>query len=578
MSLPFIPAVNAKVVVTWRYLRTTTTNRWFGVFARDEKKKSWMITYTGEFLRDGDLLKPFATSRGVLHDKICDWPPPANVHVISITPHDTSIPTLHSAVPPPNEPRQRQVLEKEELEARAAMAQKLRRLRPKVPAPPRNAAQKPESDGRIKIAQSEKKAWVALYTFFVKTSTLRNREAAARLKLLQSEMLARTTLGVAFNKFRDPAGNCPTDELFGDDDVGDLPTQTSVSEIDGAAHDREDVLEDLEDLVERLAEEPPPPFRCGNGANVPPVAALTGHDLIKMLQRGPPRIPSIAMLSLVKGTHDEHRRLLKHLATMPADLQKEQLPNALVNYLMRQRQSRNWRWSTTLKMFACCQGALAALPLYRDCIHPLYLKFSVVWTNSIKAAAREARQELPRQPCAAMWDQVRTVLRTEPSLPTFVAILLAWFSAARVGCILQLSRQDVTVHSDHSLTIRFQRGKSVLARGQCYSVHTPAIPEELRPRLLRWLDERRSLLFPMDFKGPTVKDALRRVDPRLEQRSLRRGSLQALARQPGMTDDMLMLFSGHSCVKTLRRYLNWGTAAHHTRTAMVTAAADALVS
>ena len=54
----------------------------------------------------------------------------------------------------------------------------------------------------------------------------------------------------------------------------------------------------------------------------------------------------------------------------------------------------------------------------------------------------------------------------------------------------------------------------------------------------------------------------------LEQRSLRRGAIQALAKSPGITDEVLMMFSGHTQVATLRRYLSWGVAATHTRKVM----------
>jgi hypothetical protein len=69
-----------------------------------------------------------------------------------------------------------------------------------------------------------------------------------------------------------------------------------------------------------------------------------------------------------------------------------------------------------------------------------------------------------------------------------------------------------------------------------------------------------------------IKIALRRSHPELEQRSLRRGALQTLACAPGITDELLMEFSGHTRVATLRRYLNWGKAAPHLQQEMRRAA------
>ena len=51
--------------------------------------------------------------------------------------------------------------------------------------------------------------------------------------------------------------------------------------------------------------------------------------------------------------------------------------------------------------------------------------------------------------------------------------------------------------------------------------------------------------------------ALRSVNPLLEQKSMRRGSLQALAAQ-GVDARTLMHYSGHTQERTLNRYLNWG--------------------
>ena len=53
---------------------------------------------------------------------------------------------------------------------------------------------------------------------------------------------------------------------------------------------------------------------------------------------------------------------------------------------------------------------------------------------------KQAKQELPKQPKAATWAQVRQVL-DNPSLPLplFAAITLAWHSAQRTGDIAEKS-------------------------------------------------------------------------------------------------------------------------------------------
>ena len=327
-------------------------------------------------------------------------------------------------------------------------------------------------------------------------------------------------------------------------------------------HDEDDEPEDLDDLAAWWAgtnydETTLDHFRRGNGAPLPPVAAMTGSDLIALTGKPASCLPRLAERGLVASTRMEHLRMLRTLSQIPADLHKAPMTTAIIEHLMRLRKAHHWRWSTAFKHLCCAQGALNLLPLYR--LAPaLQLSACPVWRQAMRAAQIACRQELPRQPRPATWQEVEKTLRTEKSLPVFSAILLSWMTCARVGCILQLSRPDIDIRPDHTLSVRFRKGKSVRTRGP-YVVHTAPVPAALMPRLQRWLDQRKTTLFPTRPPlGVAVKEALRRTNPALEQRSLRRGSLQTVARTPGMTDATLMELSGHTQVSTLRRYLSWG--------------------
>ena len=221
-----------------------------------------------------------------------------------------------------------------------------------------------------------------------------------------------------------------------------------------------------------------------------------------------------------------------------------------------------------MKLLCTTQGALALLPAYRTS-PALQLSTCPIWRQAMRSAGIKAKQELPQQPTPATWQEVTKVLDSEKRLPTFAAILIAWMTCARTGCVLQLATEDVVLNADGTLSVRFRKGKSVRARGP-YCVHTTTVPPRLRKRLTKWMSQRRHALFTGAVTGPEIKVALRRVNPQLEQRSLRRGALQQLATSPGITDAILMEFSGHTQV--LRRYLNWGKAAHHLRTSMQAAA------
>ena len=328
--------------------------------------------------------------------------------------------------------------------------------------------------------------------------------------------------------------------------------------------DRESDLEDLEELVIEATGENvviPQGFQRADCQAIPAIGQMMGSHLIRVLQnKVPENIPRLAITGLAKSTSNEHKRLLQLVQTASAELQQLPAVSMLVELITRISNERTWRRSTLLKNMASLQGALALLPIYREA-PPMLLRKDPIWQQSMRAATTKARQEMPRQPTPATWEQVKTVLGRETSTPLFCIIPLSWLTAARVGCLLRLSRGDVNINADRTLDVLFRRGKTVASRGP-YTVHTGAIREKFLSRFTRFIESRRSWVFPTNVKVGDVKISLRRVESTLEARSLRRGSLQTLAKLDGMTTETLMLFSGHSSVKTLLRYLNWGLEAN----------------
>ncbi len=300
---------------------------------------------------------------------------------------------------------------------------------------------------------------------------------------------------------------------------------------------------------------------------LPTVVRMIGSDLLQCL-RAPKalHIPTLAKLGIVKTTHQEHQRMLTTLLDLPTDLLKAPLTTAIIESLTRMSITRRWRATTLLKYLCTAQGALAMLPMYVR-TPAILLNNCPIWRQALRGATHRAKQELPRQPAPATFNDVTTAIRMESSHPVRTALILTWLTCARTGCILQLSRDDVDLRPDGSLSIRFRKGKGARVRGP-YTVHTTVIPPQLLAMVRSWLDQRKSKLFNM-IKGRDIMLALRRVSPTLEQRSLRRGSLMTLSATPGVTDQLLMEFSGHTQVTTLRRYLSWGTQAVHLRTSMV---------
>lgn len=306
-------------------------------------------------------------------------------------------------------------------------------------------------------------------------------------------------------------------------------------------------------------------------AAVPAAAPLLGQHLRDWVRQPDAQVPPTALEGLAKTTHKEHLRymlLVAHRMRQP----EAPLAEAIIDTLERLRTDRSWRWSSTLKAAAMIHGALRVLPLYFEDTLPVNLNCYPVWVQAMRSFGLKTKEEKPNQPKPATWEQVRVAVEKASTPELAAAITIAWLTAARMGCVLQLENSDVKI-AGNEVSVTFYRGKGVRSRGP-YTVHTAASNEQLAI-IKPLLTARAKRLFPARLKGEHVKKALRVADPRLEQRSLRRGALQRLA-ATGLDLDTLMRFSGHTQVKTLQRYLNWGLEDAKGRGTMVGAAKVAL--
>lgn len=290
-----------------------------------------------------------------------------------------------------------------------------------------------------------------------------------------------------------------------------------------------------------------------------PVAAHKGALLRTLAVKLPAELPQWALLGLKPSTHKEHLRYLTTIRDhMPAGHLDKPLTQAIAETLHLLHVKREWKWSTTLKAAASLQGAFSLLPLYFKNVGPITLTQSPDWREVMRYLSHQCKEERPQQPVPASITQVLETVRLfskEGKSEIAMALLVGWLTASRLGCILQLNAEDITFHSDSTISVTFRRGKGVRARGP-YTVHCTKLPADLLQLIKTYVETRRIKLFGRSTTGTKLKDALRRVSPDLEQRSIRRGALQAMA-QSGVSEETLMRYSGHTRVETLRRYLNW---------------------
>jgi hypothetical protein len=270
------------------------------------------------------------------------------------------------------------------------------------------------------------------------------------------------------------------------------------------------------------------------------------EDLPKMVRRG-----------LAVATRKNHRRIIRWMEQTETPKPQETVVEWLIRELEKKEEERGWRGSTLVTEMAGVQGALANMALYKSC-PPVILKMSCVWKNGVRGAGVLARLEVPVQAKIALLSHIEKVMVEEEREDIRAAVEIMWITAGRGQDILNLRVKEVEAGVGGT-KVRFVIGKT--ATSQPYTVNSAAVSLKTKEYLLRQREKGEEAgatnwLFP-GVRVEELKMALRKVDVRLEVRSVRRGALQHLA-AGGMSDESLMHYSQHRSVQTLRRYLDFG--------------------
>ena len=289
-------------------------------------------------------------------------------------------------------------------------------------------------------------------------------------------------------------------------------------------------------------------------------------DLRAVLVKPDHRTHPVAEAALSAATREEHQRVLALIGKAPLQYDGWNLPEALLEILSQEKRARNWKWSTISKKSASLQAACRLLPLYKQCA-PVLLHQYPVWSQGLKTWARKSKEESPRSVYAATVQDIdRAIsLTTDKAVQSLLAV--SWLCCARIGDVLQLTHTDVK-WSSPLLTVTHRKGKTIAARGP-YSLHT-TVPQKWRELIHYTMSTQTGKLWPSMSTTIALK-ALRAANTQMECRSIRRGALQCMA-NAGTDEETLRLFSGHTSVAMLRRYLAWGAIGSAKITTMTSAA------
>lgn len=294
-----------------------------------------------------------------------------------------------------------------------------------------------------------------------------------------------------------------------------------------------------------------------------PAAALKGNIGVKWFihHKKPPHVHHLTWKQMSEGTRKGHIKWLEAIRAMPQPLLTAPLGTAIVELVTRTGSARRWAWGTTQKAFSDIAAALRALPLYTNEWRAIDVRSDPVFSAAYKRAQQNTRTAPQRAPIPLTKEVFTELVKEAMSAEARCLLILSWYLAGRVGDVRQLDPEDVVFgdlkKDKRELSATYRKGKTIGFRGP-YTVPT-LIPED-QAKCVTALHKKLPLTTAVQAElAKLVKTK------GLELRSIRKGALLHMAAN-GVTLEEMIVFSGHTSVKTLRRYLNWGVADKATAT------------
>jgi hypothetical protein len=266
---------------------------------------------------------------------------------------------------------------------------------------------------------------------------------------------------------------------------------------------------------------------------------------------------------------DQRKRHLYTLDTLTEliwrnhpELSRLSLPLIFIRAIDQLQEERNWRSpGAPLATAATLMGALERLDQYTS-LQPIRLQHHSSWRDALKRWEKLALRVLP-DVTAVTLEEVK-VLLSRLSVDAQSVLLVAWLHAARVGNVFTVKVKESEIHRQqegvHNWVITWTDAKTTPKIG-AYTTHT-AIPSVWLPSIVALSHGKGPedfLVHPHLEKSIVIalRAALRALNPKHDLRSLRRGSLTAMAKQ-GVDLETLLTYSGHRTVDMLLRYLQRG--------------------
>lgn len=323
-----------------------------------------------------------------------------------------------------------------------------------------------------------------------------------------------------------------------------------------------------------------PDFRVGEGQlRLGPLAMTPVRSLTILTEADPDLARALIRKAFARETRQHHVSILRTVGEAARELVENNDPDAdgpVVPWLLKWTTSRSrqkkWQWATHNSVLSNLQSALKYMPTYVRRTPSWALHENVNWKLATRTTRIKAASERPKQALPATTDDVLSACRFAHKTKPEVAFLLAvtWVTFGRSGALLQVRREDIDLrpigNGDYEFTITIMRGKSNRLGQDPHTVtgRLGQFSTFVVPLVLAQSDPKKFIVYApscrhRDVLRASMKDSLRNATGKLdlENRSLRRGSLQTLARA-GASISTLLACSGHSSARSLKRYLNFG--------------------
>lgn len=281
----------------------------------------------------------------------------------------------------------------------------------------------------------------------------------------------------------------------------------------------------------------------------------------------------ISWSAVTAGVRSGHHKELCGLKNFIVQhgLEQTNLDISVVQYIQTRRESsrKKLAYSTVSRILGTMIGAFQALPFYTKYGPSVNITDWPFVKGMAKAVERMTARDGVHEPTPATPVEVGRALRNldrDGHLDAAALLVGSWYTCQRPSDVLLVETAHVTKpEAEDQYQIGFNQGKTV-GRIPPYYINCRIPNEEARNqwdhKVSRALNRRQKYLF--EFKNryqrskllTTLLAYLRQVNPKLEQRSLRRGSLQKLAETVEEQD--VLDYSKHKHVQMLRHYLSNG--------------------